>query len=118
MWWMRETLPECNHRVGSVSSHDIALSLSDLDRFVGEARARVERLGHGFRINCFGHAGDGNLHFNVFPPAGQRAVDWRHMAAEVKGAIHDLVHDFGGSIRITSYNVCYTKLLRACGPSA
>jgi FAD/FMN-containing dehydrogenase len=98
LWWMRETLPECNYRVGSVSSHDISLPLSHLDRFVSRARAAVEGLGQNLRINCFGHAGDGNLHFNVFPPEGQRAVDWRHMAGQVKSMIHNLVADLGGSI--------------------
>jgi FAD/FMN-containing dehydrogenase len=98
MWWMRETLPECNYRSGAVSSHDISLPLSHLDRFVTLARAAVEAFGQGLRVNCFGHAGDGNLHFNVFAPEGQKALDWRHLAAPVKAAVHDLVDAHGGSI--------------------
>ncbi len=98
MWWMRETLPECNRRVGSVSSHDISLPLSRIGSFIDEAQGVVAKFGNALRINCFGHVGDGNLHYNVFPPPGGKVLDYRHLAAEVKGAVHDLVDAHGGSI--------------------
>ena len=41
MWWMRETLPECNRRVGSVSSHDISLPLSRIGTFIDQAQGDV-----------------------------------------------------------------------------
>ena len=97
MWWMRETLPECNRRVGSVSSHDISLPLSRIGAFIDEAKGVVARFGLELRVNCFGHVGDGNLHYNVFPPRGGKVADYRHLAAEVRGAVHDLVDAHGGS---------------------
>jgi FAD/FMN-containing dehydrogenase len=45
-----------------------------------------------------GHVGDGNLHFNVFPPKGAAAPDRKTLAGPVKTAIHDLAHAHGGSI--------------------
>ena len=51
-----------------------------------------------FRINVFGHLGDGNLHWNVFPPRGVAAATLRHLAPEVMRAVHDLTHAMGGSI--------------------
>jgi FAD/FMN-containing dehydrogenase len=98
MWWMRETLPECNRRVGAVASHDISLPLSRIGRFIAEATGTVARFDASLRINCFGHVGDGNLHYNVFPPEGGRASDYRALAGPVTTAIHDLVHAHGGSI--------------------
>ncbi|HSF96021.1 MAG TPA: FAD-binding oxidoreductase [Thermohalobaculum sp.] len=98
MWWMRETLPECNRRVGSISSHDISLPLSRIAGFIPEAKAVAAGFGSDLRVNCFGHVGDGNLHFNVFPPEGQRAVDWRHLSGAVRSAVHDLVDAHGGSV--------------------
>jgi FAD/FMN-containing dehydrogenase len=98
MWWMREMLPECNRRVGAVSAHDISLPLSAIGRFIDQAGERVARIDPRLLVNCFGHVGDGNLHYNAFPPAGERAVDYRHLNASVKTALHDLVHDLGGSI--------------------
>ncbi|MEE8456170.1 MAG: FAD-binding oxidoreductase [Limibaculum sp.] len=98
MWWMRETLPECNRRVGPVASTDIALPLSRIGRFIAEARGVVDGFGPSLRVNCFGHVGDGNLHYNVFPPERGRVADHRALAGPVKTAIHDLVHAHGGSI--------------------
>ncbi len=98
MWWMRETLPECNRRVGAVASTDIALPLSRIGRFIAEATGIVAGFDASLRINCFGHVGDGNLHYNVFPPQRGRVADYRALAGPVKTAIHDLVHAHGGSI--------------------
>ncbi|MFQ5566395.1 MAG: FAD-binding oxidoreductase [Paracoccaceae bacterium] len=98
MWWMRETLPECNRRVGAVATHDISLPLSRIGPFIAEAVGIVAGLDTSLRVNCFGHVGDGNLHYNVFPPEGGRAADRRALAGPVVVAIHDLVHTHGGSI--------------------
>jgi FAD/FMN-containing dehydrogenase len=98
MWWMRETLPECNRRVGTISSHDISLPLSRIGQFIAEGRGVVAGFGEELRINCFGHVGDGNLHYNVFPPKGGRRDDHRVLAGLLRTAIHDLVDAHGGSI--------------------
>lgn len=96
-WRLRESLPEGNRRVGAISSHDISLPLSEIPGFldlVGPALARVGT----FRINCFGHLGDGNLHYNVFPPKGQSRDDLAALGGAVKACVHDLVHELGGSM--------------------
>jgi FAD/FMN-containing dehydrogenase len=98
MWWMRETLPECNRRTGAISSHDISLPLSRIGRFITEAQGVVAGFGPALRISCMGHVGDGNLHFNVFPPEGAVAPDRKTLAGPVRMAIHDLAHAHGGSI--------------------
>lgn len=69
LWHLRETIPEANRRIGAVASHDISLPLSEVAGFLAEAEQVLAGIGP-FRINCFGHLGDGNLHYNVFPPAG------------------------------------------------
>jgi FAD/FMN-containing dehydrogenase len=50
------------------------------------------------RINCFGHLGDGNLHYNVFPPHGKNKNDYQHLREEIKTIIHDKINEFGGSV--------------------
>jgi len=97
MWWMRETMPECNRRVGAISTHDISLPLSETGAFIAEATGIVAGFGADLRVNCFGHVGDGNLHYNVFPPRGRRPVEFRALAGPLKTAILDLVHAHGGS---------------------
>ena len=96
-WHIRETIPEANRRIGAVSSHDISLPLSDIPAFIAAAPAALARI-DAFRVNCFGHLGDGNLHYNVFPLPGRSRADHDHQRAAVKTAIHDLVHGMGGSV--------------------
>ena len=97
LWALRENIPEANRRIGSVSSHDISLPLSTISKFIDEARVEISKLGN-FRINCFGHLGDGNLHFNIFPNKGEKREEYNHIRPEIKTTIHDLVHLHGGSV--------------------
>jgi FAD/FMN-containing dehydrogenase len=96
-WAIREMIPEANRRVGSVSSHDISVPLSAIPAFIKEGAAKVAQIGT-FRINCFGHVGDGNLHYNVFPVQGKSRADHEAERPRIKEALHDLVHQMGGSI--------------------
>lgn len=96
-WDVRENFPEANRMIGSVSSHDISLPLSNLPEFIDRASAKIAEMGP-FRINCFGHLGDGNLHYNMFPPEGETVEDWRAHRLPVKQAVHDLVHEMEGSV--------------------
>ena len=97
LWAIREAIPEANRRIGAVSSHDISLPLSAIPGFLREAGAKVAALGP-FRISAFGHLGDGNLHFNVFPPKGGTRADHEGQRSAVTRLVHDLVHAAGGSI--------------------
>ncbi|WP_298853298.1 FAD-binding oxidoreductase [uncultured Ruegeria sp.] len=97
LWAIRERIPEANRLIGSVSSHDISIPISRIPEFICKAGATITSLGP-FRINCFGHLGDGNLHYNVFPPKGQSRSDFDSQKAAVKHLVHDLVDAFDGSI--------------------
>ena len=96
-WAVREQIPEANRLVGSVSSHDISVPLGSLPEFISRAEVILSDIGD-FRINCFGHVGDGNLHYNAFPAAGAAMADYIDCRDEVKVAVHDLVHEMGGSV--------------------
>jgi FAD/FMN-containing dehydrogenase len=96
-WACRERIPEANRAIGAISSHDIALPLGALPEFIRRAGPALAELGP-FRINCFGHVGDGNLHYNVFPLPGQRAADHRDRREAIKTCVHDLVHALEGSV--------------------
>ncbi|MDK3073288.1 FAD-binding oxidoreductase [Sedimentitalea sp. JM2-8] len=96
-WSVREHLPEANRRIGSVSSHDISVPLGALPEFIERGADEVGRIGR-FRINCFGHVGDGNLHYNVFPMPGGDRADHAREREPIKRALHDLVDSLDGSI--------------------
>ncbi|MGR3505371.1 MAG: FAD-binding oxidoreductase [Paracoccaceae bacterium] len=97
LWEVREQIPEANRRVGSVSSHDISLPTGLVPEYIARADALIAGIGD-FRINCFGHLGDGNLHYNVFPQKGRTVADHLNQRDHVKHALHDLVHEMGGSV--------------------
>ena len=97
LWRIRESIPEANRRIGAVSSHDISVPLSAVPEFIIRADAALARLGE-WRINCFGHMGDGNLHYNVFPVPGRTRKDHEAERDAIKTCVHDLVHEMGGSV--------------------
>ena len=96
-WQLRETIPLANRAIGAISSHDISLPLGEVAGFIAAAGPALNRLGP-WRINCFGHLGDGNLHYNVFPPKGEKTSKFKALRDEVKTLVHDMVAALGGSI--------------------
>lgn len=97
LWHLREAIPEANRRIGAVSSHDISLPLGAIPDFIARAPGLLADLGD-WRINCFGHLGDGNLHYNVFPVKGRTRKDHDAQRAAVKAVVHDAVDALGGSV--------------------
>ncbi len=96
-WHIRESIPEANRRIGSISSHDISVPLSAIPAFIEKGAKVLSKVG-AFRINCFGHLGDGNLHYNVFPMQGKTRADYESVRPRVKDVVHDLVHQMDGSV--------------------
>jgi FAD/FMN-containing dehydrogenase len=97
-WTVRETIPEANRLIGSISSHDISLPPARLAEFISEAGRALAELDSGMRINCFGHLGDGNLHYNVFPAKGRARAGYDDLRGPVKRLVHDMTHAAGGSV--------------------
>lgn len=97
LWQIRESIPEANRRIGAISSHDISLPLGAVPQFIAQAGPALAALGD-FRINCFGHLGDGNLHYNVFPPRGQTRASHDDAREAIKRLVHDMVDAMGGSV--------------------
>jgi len=97
LWRIREAIPEANRLIGAVSSHDISVPLGLVPEFITRAGVALMALGD-WRINCFGHLGDGNLHYNVFPLYGKTRKDHENQRDAVKTCVHDLVNSMGGSV--------------------
>jgi FAD/FMN-containing dehydrogenase len=95
-WRLREAVPEANRKIGAVASHDVSLPMSAIPGFLRRAEQALLGLA-ALRINAFGHLGDGNLHYNVFPPQGLRPGDLGDLRERVSETVHDLVHEMEGS---------------------
>ena len=96
-WSVRENIPLANRRIGSVASHDVSIPISLIPEFINRASDIVARFGD-FRVNCFGHLGDGNLHYNIFPTVGRSRAEYGNKGDEIKRALHDLVNEMDGSV--------------------
>lgn len=94
LWQLREHIPQGNRRVGAIASHDISVPIGKIAAFIVEAATILNGM-EDLRINCFGHLGDGNLHYNLFPVPGRRREDYE--AASLSRAVHDLVAQYGGA---------------------
>jgi FAD/FMN-containing dehydrogenase len=98
MWKLRETVPEAQRRHGSSLKHDVSVPVSAIPALIEEGSALVHRLAPEGDVIAYGHAGDGNLHFNVSqkPDADIKSFIARGPVLEM--AVFDLVESLGGSI--------------------
>ena len=90
LWQLRERITESEAKEGKSVKHDVSIPIPLIPEFLVEADAALAEQLPGTRINCFGHLGDGNLHYNIL-------IDG-HAPDAVNSVVHDVVQHFGGSI--------------------
>jgi FAD/FMN-containing dehydrogenase len=99
LWHLRESIPLAQSDEGLNIKHDIALPVSAIPGFVQHMAALLQQAVPGARVVCFGHLGDGNLHYNVQAPEGIAPAEF---LAKNEGPVNALVYDevlkLGGSI--------------------
>ena len=98
LWQLRKNISDAQRIEGISIKHDIALPISRIAAFIDSAGAALEREFPGVRIVCFGHIGDGNLHYNLSKIESEVNVDFIAQTSTVNRIVHDLVHKLGGSI--------------------
>ena len=98
LWSLRENISEAQAREGPNIKHDVSLPISRIAEFIAATGPLVERACPGARLIVFGHLGDGNLHYNVAPPAGVAHEDFLLMTSTLNRIVHESVAGFGGSI--------------------
>jgi FAD/FMN-containing dehydrogenase len=98
LWALRENVSEAQKIEGVSIKHDIAVPVSRIAEFIAGADAALLAAFPGLRIVCFGHIGDGNLHYNQSRPDAQSNGDFIAQTAAVNRIVHDLAHELGGSI--------------------
>jgi len=98
LWALREFISEAQAAEGRNIKHDIAVPISAIARFVAETNALLAQELPGIRMVIFGHLGDGNLHYNVSPPAGASDADFVARQPAVYRLVHDQVARHAGSI--------------------
>src|SRR5262249_47552214 len=78
--------------------HDISVPVASVPEFIARAAAAVASVSPGARVVCFGHMGDGNLHYNISQPAGDDPQAFLALYKPMNKAVHDVVRSLNGSI--------------------
>ncbi len=97
-WALRENISEAQRLNGISIKHDIAVPVSRIPVFIQRADEALRNAFPGLRIVCFGHIGDGNLHYNLSKSETQANEEFIAQTKTVNRIVHDIVHDLGGSI--------------------
>ena len=96
-WKLRETIPEAQRIDGASLKHDISVPVAVLPDFVERASQWISANVPEGRLVCYGHVGDGNLHFNLNQAPGASRDAFMAREPATRRAIHDLVRDYAGS---------------------
>jgi len=97
-WALRENISDAQKPEGGSIKHDISVPVAAIPEFIARAAGEVERVCPGARVVCFGHMGDGNLHYNVSQPVGMDKDAFLALYRQMNKAVHDIVRDLDGSI--------------------
>ena len=72
IWALRDDVEQF-FRMGMPVTFDISLPVGEMEAYVADALARLEKEWPAYRRFVFGHLGDGNLHFIVAGPPSREA---------------------------------------------
>ena len=97
LWFLRESIPQAQASEGASIKNDITVPLSKVRHFIREADKAMQVLCPGIRPVAFGHAGDGNIHYNLTQPEGMDRQDFLDRWWEVAGRVDDIAHQMSGS---------------------
>ncbi|MDR5907370.1 FAD-binding oxidoreductase [Franzmannia qiaohouensis] len=98
LWQFRESMLEGQRRRGEHLRTDIAMPISAIPTFVERASTAIMAASPDCEIIAYGHVGDGNLHFNILPPAAMADADKHAHLHELEALLFEVVDEVGGSI--------------------
>jgi len=98
LWLLRESISDAQRFEGASIKHDISVPIASVPAFIAKAAPAVASVCPGARIVCFGHMGDGNLHYNISRPEGGSDEAFLELYRPMNKTVHDIVRSMDGSI--------------------
>jgi FAD/FMN-containing dehydrogenase len=98
MWKLRESVPEAQRRHGASIKHDVSVPVSAIPQLIERGTILAQSLAPEGEVVSYGHAGDGNLHFNLSQKPGADLKSFLARTHVLELAMFDLVESLGGSI--------------------
>jgi FAD/FMN-containing dehydrogenase len=93
LWRMREEISEAQRLEGKNVKHDISVPIARIPAFIETCDAALKAAFPEISLVCFGHLGDGNLHYNCGLPAQGLA-----QSDAINRVVYAHIDQFGGSI--------------------
>jgi len=66
-WQIRENFEPEQKKFGLIYGYDVSLPLEAMETYVDEVRASLQQRFADAELMAYGHIGDGNLHFSIYP---------------------------------------------------
>jgi FAD/FMN-containing dehydrogenase len=98
LWSLRENISEAQKLDGVSIKHDVSVPVSRVPDLIERAGAELAAKFPDIRIVAFGHAGDGNIHYNCSKSERQEARQFFADSPQVNHIVYEVVNDLGGSI--------------------
>ena len=95
LWTIRENIPPAEKLQGKSVKHDISMPISTIAEFIRRGDAALGAKFPDAQIICFGHIGDGNLHYNLSFLGKPATTEQSRDANEI---VYTLLDELAGSI--------------------
>jgi glycolate oxidase len=95
LWKIRRKANEAAVSAGYTIEEDTVVPRAELPKLIKGVKALGET--HGFKVVCYGHAGDGNLHIRINHPTIKKSYESEEMNTILK-ALFKIVNELGGTI--------------------
>ena len=95
LWKIRRKANEASVAAGYTIEEDTGVPRAELPKLITGVKALGEE--NGFKVVCYGHAGDGNLHIRINHPTIKKSFESEEMK-NILTALFELVKKLGGTI--------------------
>jgi len=96
-WQLREQISPAQKIYGAEIKQDISVPVPAIPDFIEEADRDVAKMLPGSRVCCFGHMGDGNLHYDIAQAEDDDPQEFLSHWHEVSHHIHAMAMRYRGS---------------------
>jgi glycolate oxidase len=95
LWKIRRKANEASVLAGYTIEEDTVVPRAELPKLIKGVKALGNE--HGFKVVCYGHAGDGNLHIRINHPTIKKSFESEEMKS-ILTALFQIVKSLGGTI--------------------
>ena len=95
LWKIRRKANEASVMAGYTIEEDTVVPRAELPKLIKGVKALGEAK--GFKVVCYGHAGDGNLHIRINHPTIKKSFESEEMKL-ILNELFKLIHTLGGTI--------------------